>query len=104
MPVRAPAVPALHVVAVPRSARGLALFVACVTTGVSALRSCVRRRGRFVVFRLASLFRNESSALRLVEFDIAADLACLKVAQDLSDGGERERQVARCALHYEFWY
>eukprot|EP00965_Chrysotila_dentata_P015238 503901-Pleurochrysis_carterae.AAC.1 len=69
MPVRSPAVSALRVNRIPRSGSGFALLVACAPRRISTFRAFARRRGRLVAFWAVRLFRNERSALWLVELD-----------------------------------
>eukprot|EP00965_Chrysotila_dentata_P229283 6197102-Pleurochrysis_carterae.AAC.1 len=91
MPVRSSAVSAFRVVRIPCPGGRLALLVASVPCWVGAFPAIARRRGRLLAIRPVGLFRNERSALRPVELDIAADLTRLTVAQHFSDRGERER-------------
>eukprot|EP00965_Chrysotila_dentata_P147803 4878748-Pleurochrysis_carterae.AAC.1 len=60
---------------------------------IRALRSIVLRRGGLdVSFWLSGTLRDECSALRLVELDVAPDFARLAVTENFPDRGERERQ------------
>eukprot|EP00965_Chrysotila_dentata_P220529 6191833-Pleurochrysis_carterae.AAC.3 len=102
VPVCASAVPALGEAGVPRSEGGLALLVASVSRRIGTFRSIALRRSRFVALRLIRSFRNECTALRLIEFDVAANFACLTVAEHFSNGDERKRQAAHRALHDKF--
>eukprot|EP00965_Chrysotila_dentata_P170120 5615183-Pleurochrysis_carterae.AAC.1 len=71
---------------------------------VSALSTYVRRRGRLGRFRLARLLCDTKSvALRLVKLYVTANLARFKIAQNFSDGIERESSVARGALHHKLY-
>eukprot|EP00965_Chrysotila_dentata_P136974 4530650-Pleurochrysis_carterae.AAC.1 len=82
--------PALCETGVPRAGRGFALLFTCVPGWIRALRSVARSCRGLVTFRSIAAFRNECFALRPVEFDVASDLACLVVAENLANRGERE--------------
>eukprot|EP00965_Chrysotila_dentata_P018717 623088-Pleurochrysis_carterae.AAC.1 len=94
-------VPAFSEVGVPCTGLGLALLVASMSWRVGTFRSVVLRRGWLVSLRLVRPFCDESTALRLVEFDVPTYFTRLAVTQHFPNGHKREWQVARHALHDE---
>eukprot|EP00965_Chrysotila_dentata_P114457 3783078-Pleurochrysis_carterae.AAC.1 len=71
----------------PRSRWGFDLLVRCVTRRIGALVAVARRR-RFWAVVVAHLFGDKGSALRSIRLYVAADLACLVVAEHFADGNE----------------
>eukprot|EP00965_Chrysotila_dentata_P109991 3634206-Pleurochrysis_carterae.AAC.2 len=89
MPVRSATVSAFHVLIGPRSRRRFAVCVGCASSRISAsVRSA--RWGRRRRIGIPELLGDESSALRLVQFDVTSYLARLIIAEDLTDRGQRE--------------
>eukprot|EP00965_Chrysotila_dentata_P226077 6195176-Pleurochrysis_carterae.AAC.2 len=66
MPVRAAAMSALYVAAIPGTGGRLALLVSRVARGTAALVAIAKRRGRLCRLRLTHLFDDVCAALRFV--------------------------------------
>eukprot|EP00965_Chrysotila_dentata_P033045 1101060-Pleurochrysis_carterae.AAC.3 len=76
----------------PWAGGSLALLVRRVTQRIASLASITRRR-RLGTVVFTHLLRHKSTALRLVQFNVPADLPRFKVTQDLSNCDKRERKI-----------